>query len=419
MIDSVLELNEICVTDIKMFNYIGGILNDQSKDSVMIPEIDLKDLCTYSQITSSIIKPALDSNKKEFNINGYLDAYFFKNLNNPLSGMNIGKSGYARAFDQRENQFQIGLVQTKINYRNKNTEALIDLTFGPHSDLGNYGNVIGSLGKGNSSSSLAIKQAYFTYNCNSKIGITVGQFGTHIGYEVIDAPVNFNYSLSNLFNNGPFYHIGIKGTYKLNSNFSLMAGIVNNWDNLYDNNKFKTAIFQLSFVPNQKLAVYLNYIGGDEETSDSFNSIDSSGSFKQLADGVINYHITSKLYIGFNGVVGSLSKKNAGDRYWGGAALYCNYLFGKRLAMGLRGDFFDNNQGVMYIGETDVRSVTLTCNISIKDNIFFKPEIRLDNYKQSRYDGPEDLNIQQFEDSKGHYVKSSQITVGACFIYSF
>ena len=60
----------------------------------------------------------------------------------------------------------------------------MDLTFGPNANLGNYGNSAFS-------TAFAIKQAYFTYKFTDKFSMTAGQFGTHIGYEVIDAPANF------------------------------------------------------------------------------------------------------------------------------------------------------------------------------------------------------------------------------------
>jgi len=36
--------------------------------------------------------------------------------------------------------------------------------------------------------SAAIKQAYFTYKATEKLSFTVGQFGTHVGYEVNRCP---------------------------------------------------------------------------------------------------------------------------------------------------------------------------------------------------------------------------------------
>ncbi|MFQ3577368.1 MAG: outer membrane beta-barrel protein, partial [Cytophagales bacterium] len=149
-------------------------------------------------------------------ISGYTDSYYFKNLNNPLSGGNAGNSGYERIFDQKEGQFQLGLAQTKFTYSTDKSEIVLDLTFGPNADMGNFGNFTSLNASGqstNSSTAMSIKQAYWTYKATEKLSFTAGQFGTHIGYEVIDAPVNYNYSLSNLFGNGPFYHIGAKANY--------------------------------------------------------------------------------------------------------------------------------------------------------------------------------------------------------------
>ena len=100
----------------------------------------------------------------KFTISGYLDNYYFKNLNNPLSGQNWGSSGFERIFYAKEGQFQIGLVQTRFSYSNSKSDVVADLTFGPNADLGNYGNYV-SLNALNpagpiTSTAFAIKQAY-------------------------------------------------------------------------------------------------------------------------------------------------------------------------------------------------------------------------------------------------------------------
>ncbi|WP_420154510.1 porin, partial [Siphonobacter sp.] len=242
-------------------------------------------------------KPTEEQEKKEkkeegkITFSGYLDTYYMFNFNNPASRSNLGTSGpssdvpsvmtpgNARAFDQKSGQFSLGLIQTKVAYTNDKIDAVADLTFGPNADLGNYGNYVGPLGAG--STSLAIKQAYLTYKFSSKFSVTAGQFGTHIGYEVIDAPVNYNYSLSNLFNNGPFYHIGAKAQYSFSDRAYLMAGVVNNIDNLNDNNKAKAIISQFFFSPATNWNVYVNWIGSNEAMPDSLGKT-PSGNFYSL-----------------------------------------------------------------------------------------------------------------------------------------
>ena len=167
------------------------------KKSIFTAILGLVSFCGFSQ--------EKEAEAPKFTFSGYVDSYYMLNFNSPTNRSNLGVSGYERAFDQKSSQFSLGLVQTKFGYSTKTSDVVVDLTFGPNADLGQYGNAIGPLGKG--TTALAIKQAYFNWKASDKLTFTAGQFGTHIGYEVIDAPVNYNYSLSNLFNNGPFYHI--------------------------------------------------------------------------------------------------------------------------------------------------------------------------------------------------------------------
>lgn len=337
----------------------------------------------------------------KFSFSGYADSYYTLNLNNPASGSNTGTSGFARAFDQKSNQFQLGLVQTKIGYKQRKSEVVADIVFGPNADLGNYGNTVGPIG-GVTTTSLAIKQAYFVYNATEKLSFTAGQFGTHIGMEVIDAPINFHYSLSNLFNNGPFYHIGAKAGYVVSDKVSLMAGIVNNWDNLNDNNKQKSFIAQVSLAPAEGLTAYVNYIGGDEaKTGDPSQT-------KQMVDLVANYQLNDMFYIGLNAAQGFSKVSDEDTKYWGGAALYLNGTFSEKFALGLRAEHFDNTQGVQYIGNASVSSGTLTGRVTLADgHLILKPEFRYDMFSD-----------EQFEDDKGA-PKKSQGTLTLAAIYKF
>ncbi len=83
----------------------------------------------------------------KFTFSGYIDSYYMLNFNSPSSRSNLGASGYERAFDQKSDQFSLGLVQTKFGYATKSADVVVDLTFGPNADLGQYGNVIGPLGQ--------------------------------------------------------------------------------------------------------------------------------------------------------------------------------------------------------------------------------------------------------------------------------
>jgi hypothetical protein len=349
-----------------------------------------------------------EEKKNPFTFSGYVDTYFFGNLNAPKSKSNLGASGFERAFDQKAGQFQLGLAQTKMTYSTDKVDGVIDLTFGNHGDLGNYGNAQGRVlvgGKDATGTALAIKQAYLTWKATEKLSITAGQWGTHIGYEVIDAPVNFNYSLSNLFNNGPFYHTGIKATVATSAKTSLTFGLVNGIDSKDDNNSKLGAMAQFYVSPAEGWNVYVNWLGSDEGVDEK--------SYYSIFDLTTSYQITEKFLLGVNAAYGTQS-----DLSWGGAAIYAQASLSDKFGLGARYEYFDNKDGARALLNragmgTSVNSFTLTGNVIISDNLLFKPEFRLDSYAKSA------AGLAQFEDKDGKYTKDSQSTFGGALIFKF
>ena len=298
-----------------------------------------------------------------------------------------------------------------MTYSTDKVDGVIDLTFGNHGDLGNYGNALGRVlvgGKEATGSALAIKQAYLTWKATDKLSITAGQWGTHIGYEVIDAPVNFNYSLSNLFNNGPFYHTGLKATVATSAKSSLTFGLVNGVDSKDDNNDKLGYMGQFYVSPTAGWNLYVNWIGSEEPVA-----TDGSMKFYSLLDLTTSYQITEKFLLGVNAAYGTQNKLS-----WGGAAIYAQLSLSDKFGLGARYEYFDNKDGARYLLNADgdgtsVNSFTLTGNVIISDNLLFKPEFRLDSYAKAKSgDG-------QFEDKDGDFTKNSQSTFGGALIFKF
>jgi Putative beta-barrel porin-2, OmpL-like. bbp2 len=358
--------------------------------------------------------------KGKFTFSGYLDSYYMANFNSPIDRSNLGASGTARAFDIKSGQFSLGLVQAKMTYSTSKLDIVSDLTFGPNSDLGNYGNVIGRIA-GSTGTALAIKQAYVTWKATDKFSLTMGQFGTHIGYEVIDAPINYHYSLSNLFNNGPFYHVGLKAQYNFSDKVYLMGGIVNNVDNLDDNNRSKGIIGQLFVSPVSGWNVYLNAIASNEANPDA-KGVTPDASYS-LFDLTTTYQITPKFMVGVNAASGSQKgdyqtltsnpkfAKNSGT--WGGVAFYTNYSVSDVFSIGARYESFNNQDAVrgLRIDENTgvtVNSLTITTTFTVADgHLLIKPEFRSDAF---------DKNF--FVDGDGKAQKS-QSTLGLAVIAKF
>jgi hypothetical protein len=427
--------------------------------------------CSFMSLRAQDADSTKDEGKLTFS--GYIDTYYNHAFNNPGSGNLMGNQAainganggapVGRAFDRLTDQFALGLVQTKLVYTNKKSEMVIDLTFGPNAELGNFGNQRlmspGGYATGfypsnvNQSilygTSAAIKQAYFTYKATSKLSFTVGQFGTHVGYEVIDAPVNYHYSLSNLFNNGPFYHIGAKANYAISDKVGLMVGLVNNWDALTDWKKQKSVISQLFINPVKGWNMYVNYIGGyNDDGFKVFKGIVPNANLanaslggaynRHLFDLTTGYQITGKFYVGLNAAYGFYSSANdsttlAGFKAitksvtgtekkmvaWGGVALYANYAINDWLGIGARYEHFQDKYGVRYIGATN-NSITITAPITLASgHLILKPEFRMDTSPSVWGQNASGQNNYYYEKGNQGASTKTQTTLGMAVIYKY
>lgn len=334
------------------------------------------------------------TNTGNLTLSGFTDVYYSYNTNDPGLLGNWGTNGVGRIFDGQHNQIAFNMLQTKLTYESDRLEIVGDLLFGPGAGLANFGNT---------GTAISIKQAYLAYGFCDDFTFTIGQFGTHIGYELVDAPDNFHYSLSYLFGNGPFYHTGAKVDYAASDKIGFMVGVLNGWDNLVDNNLAKSYAAQVSLTPNDNIGIYLNWIGGDEDSS--VITGDSLSSFKQMTDLTAYFAVSDKFNVGINAAFGVYDFEGMETMNWGGAALYLDYALCDSFALGGRAEFFDDVSGVQYVGAAYM-GYTLTGVIKAADDrLLIKPEIRYDSSNESIY----------FSGDSGS-IADNQTTFGISFI---
>ena len=327
------------------------------------------------------------------------------NFNDPGLRGNWGTNGVGRIFDGEHNQIAFNMLQTKIAYESDRLEVVGDLLFGPGAELANYGNV--PLG-----SAVVIKQAYMAYLLSDKFTFTIGQFGSHIGYEQIDAPDNFNYSLAYLTGTGPNYHTGAKLDFAASDKIGFMVGVLNGWDNLKDNNLGKSIAAQVSLTPSDDVGIYLNWIGGDEDPSSVTG--DSLNSYKHMADLTASFAVSEKFNVGVNAAFGFYDFQGQSSTNWGGAALYLDYSISDHFALGLRSEYFDDVAGTQYVGASYI-GYTLTGVITTaNEHLFIKPEFRFD----SALSANSDIYYTNYNNEVSGQA-SSQMTAGIAFIAKF
>ena len=308
-----------------------------------------------------------DSTAKAVTITGSADIYYKYEFAQ-------SKFNNRTSFTSSHNTFELGMATVKLEHKTDNFDVVADLGFGKRATEFSY----------NDNGIIAgIKQLYVSYSPASWIKLTAGSWATHVGYELVDAAANRNYSMSYMFTNGPFFHTGFKAeATKGKSGF--MLGIANPTDYKYVpdgvmNKKFLLA--QYSYAPSDHFRAFLNYVGGqgvDTAKTDQF-------------DLVLTSKINDKLSLAYNGTVASVKLNQGRGRLtesyrWWGSAVYVNLDPSPRFGLTLREEYFSDDKRLKvysnYLKGGSVFSSTLSANIKIKSLIII-PEFRLDNASQN------------------------------------
>ena len=277
-----------------------------------------------------------------FNFSGTVDTYFRTSFSeDPVA---TGTS-FANL-----NGFALGMANFIVSYEGEKSGFVADVVFGPRGSDAVFGSV------GNSSE--LVNQLYAYYDIAEGVRITLGNFNTFLGYEVISPAANFNYSTSYMFSYGPFSHTGVKADFTLADDISLMLGVFNQTDQTEANYDRYTAFGAQLGLYGQ----YINLLAGED-----YFQLDYTGGFD----------IADSFFLGINATTATL----AGDTGFAGVALYPQLTTSDTFAIGLRGEFFSETDGFGALvddGDADNFSLTLTGSFT-SGNFTFKPEFRIDS----------------------------------------
>jgi hypothetical protein len=320
-------------------------------------------------------------------IGGFVDTYFSWNFNRPVSHQNELTS-----FDLTENQIRLAAAEFDV-YRNPSPIGFrIEIAGG---ETPNF--IQGGL----TETSQLFQQAYVTAVVPVGSGLTLdaGKFYTHMGFELPKAKDNFNYSRSFLFTWPiPAYHTGIRATYPIRDNLSIMAHVSNGWNSTVANSG-KTFGASLSYAPVSALSLIGNWIGGPEQA-------DSVGSnFRHVFEGIVSLQATDKVTLAADVVYGT-EKLGESTANWKGVAGYCRYAVTPNSLLSLRGEIYKDPTGVTTGMEQDLSEITLTFEQRFAGNLILRAEYRYDKSTASPFDG-----------SDGDATKNSQNRLGlACIV---
>ncbi len=301
-----------------------------------------------------------DEDEPKFMLSGSADTYFRTNFNGPNSIEDGSVLAPATSFANLPG-FALGMINLVGTYEGEKGGVVADLVFGPRGSDAVFGSPLYS------NSGQIVNQLYAYWNLSDNATITMGNFNTFLGYEVISPTANFNYSTSYMFSYGPFSHTGLKLDVSTESGFSFMAGILNPTDVTEFN---PTGDYFLGLQAGYG-GFYLNGLFGEDYTQ-----IDLTG----------GVDVSDDFYLGVNATI----TDTGDDTGFSGAAIYAQYATSDVFKIGARFELFqDENVVFGDFAEVNVSDFTLTGNYSV-GNLTIIPELRIDS-------GNEDI----FQDADG------------------
>jgi hypothetical protein len=296
---------------------------------------------------------------KPFLLSGSVDVYYRYDFSRNLSNNRT-------SFTNSINSFELGMATVKLEHSFGKVGFVADLGFGKRAQEFSY-NETGIV--------QSLKQLFVTYSPKDWLKFTMGSWATHVGYEVVDAPGNRNYSMSYMFSWGPFSHTGIKADATFGKS-GVMLGVANQTDYKsapIDSKKYLLAQYSYGFSDNVKL--YLNYVGGKRFTD--------SAKTNQY-DAVLTAKTSDKFMIGYNGTIAT-TRFQVNDKYdsdvqsWWGQAVYLNYNPSEMFGITLRSEYFSDKDQLVAMSlapeGANIWANTLSMNFNI-GHLTIIPEIR-------------------------------------------
>jgi hypothetical protein len=241
-----------------------------------------------------------------------------------------------------------------LSYEGEKSGFVADLVYGPRGADA----VFNSLGSSN-----IVNQLYVYYNVSDSFTLTMGNFNTFLGYEVISPAANFNYSTSYMFSYGPFSHTGLKADIALSDDVSLMLAVLNSTDYTESQPVGDDYMF------GAQLGLYGQYINFLSGGLSNVSQIDFTGGID----------ITDGFFLGVN----ATSYEDDVIEF-SGVALYPQVALSDSFTLGGRFEAFTENGELGAFGDGDNTSFTLTGSFS-SGNMTIKPEFRVDTASDTYY----------------------------------
>jgi hypothetical protein len=331
-------------------------------------------------------------------LNYAFDGYYDYDFNHP-----IGRVQYLRAYDVLSNAFSINQADVVFDL---DPDVAAGRRYGVRLDL-QFGQATETL-QGNPDNEVRpeiyrnIFQAYGTYVVPVGKGLTVdfGKWASSLGIEGNYTKDQVNYSRSFYFDYLPFYHAGVRASYKVSDRLALNYWIVNGTNQSEPTNSFKDELFGFTAQPAKSVLWNFNYYLGQDHPDVAaatncpapvqpglcLQQINPAPNGKEhIFDSYVTWNATPKLALSVEGdyvisrewASAAPGESSAPSHVDGGAA-YARYQWTPKMALAGRTEYL-SDRGGLFSGTTQaLKEFTGTYEYKFGEGLLSRVEYRRD-----------------------------------------
>jgi hypothetical protein len=331
-------------------------------------------------------------------LNYAFDGYYDYDFNHP-----IGRVQYLRAYDVLSNAFSINQADVVFAL---DPDVAKGRRYGMRMDL-QFGQATETL-QGNPANETRpdiyrnIFQVYGTYVVPLGRGLTLdaGKWASSLGIEGNYTKDQVNYSRSFYFDYLPFYHAGVRASYKVNDKLAVNYWIVNGTNQSEPTNSYKDELFGFTAQPTKNILWNFNYYIGQDHPDVTaatncpapvqpglcVQEINPAPDGKQhIFDSYVTWNVTSKLALSLEGDylisrewANAAPGESSAPSHVDGGAAYARYQLTPKLALAGRTEYL-SDRGGLFSGTTQaLKEFTGTYEYKFGEGFLARAEYRRD-----------------------------------------
>jgi hypothetical protein len=308
-----------------------------------------------------------DPKPSSFTVNGYLEAYYTYDFNQPV---NNTRPGFIYSYN-RHNEVNLNLGFIRGSYNTDNVRANIAIMAGTYANanLGAEPGVLKNVYEAN---------AGVKISSSRNLWIDAGIFGSHIGFESAIGKDCWNLTRSMLAENSPYYEAGAKISYTSDNGKWFLAGLVlNGWQRIQrvEGNSLPSFGTQITFKPNASITLNSSTFMGTDKP-------DSARQMRYFHNFYGVFQITDRLglTVGFDYGVEEKNPETSATIPWMSPVVIVRFAVTDKIALGVRGEYYEDEYGVIIATGTPngFKTIGLSANLDYQllPNALWRIEVR-------------------------------------------